>query len=102
MEKVQALTYLLETIYPFKLFIEDNSEQHTNHFKQNPEQTFPSHVSITIVSGEFNDLDQIARHRLVNKILAPAYDEGLHSATIKTYTPEEYKEFEHNAIAKAF
>jgi stress-induced morphogen len=102
MEKIQALSYLLEEIYPHKLFIEDNSEIHSSHFKTNANFVFPSHVSITIVSGEFNDMPLIARQRLVNKALAPAYNEGLHSAVIKAYTLDEYKEMELRKLEKSY
>lgn len=89
MEKINALCYLLEELYPYKLFVDDESGNHK--IDQREDSTFPSHVSITIVSGEFSNLSMIARQRLVNKVLETAYDNGLKFAKIEAYTPKEFE-----------
>jgi len=91
MTEIDALSNLLKELDPYKLIIEDESIKHSNHYQQAEEASFPSHVKITIVSKRFEGLSLIARQRLVNKALAIAFENGLHAATIKAHTIEEFR-----------
>ena len=68
--------------------VKDVSEEHRGHrsFKENVE----SHFEIIIVSEKFENLNNVVRHRMINKFLKEEYSDDLHSVTIKTYTIDEY------------
>ena len=67
----------------------DVSEQHRGH--QNFKEDVESHFEIIIVSEKFKNFKRIDRHRMVNQSLKEEFSSDLHSAIIKTYTIEEYK-----------
>lgn len=94
MNKIDALANILEDLYPYKLSITDDSFRHVGHYQRNERDDFPSHVTITIISAHFNDLSRMGRQRLVNKVLKPAFEHGLHAASIKAYTISEFKEMQ--------
>ncbi|WPC74715.1 BolA family protein [Vibrio porteresiae] len=51
-----------------------------------------SHFKVVVVSQKFENLKLIARHRLVNQLLAEELIHHIHALAIHTYTPEEWKE----------
>ena len=73
---------------PYISSVKDVSEDHRGHrnFKENVE----SHFEIIIVSQKFENLNNVARHRMINKSLKEEFLSDLHSVTIKTYTIDEY------------
>ena len=67
----------------------DVSEQHRGH--RNFKEDVESHFEIIIVSEKFQNIKRIDRHRMVNRSLKEEFLNDLHSAIIKTYTIDEYK-----------
>ena len=51
-----------------------------------------SHFKITVVSDEFAGKMLVARHRIVNKLLADELAGPVHAIALHTYTPDEYFE----------
>lgn len=51
-----------------------------------------SHFKVTVVSEQFADKRLVARHRLVNQILAEELDGKIHALALHTLTPSEYFE----------
>lgn len=51
-----------------------------------------SHFKITVVSEEFDGKMLIARHRVINQILAEELAGQIHALSMHTYTPEEWSE----------
>ncbi len=49
-----------------------------------------SHFKVVIVSNEFNHKQLVARHRLINKILAEELAGSIHALALHTLTPEEW------------
>ncbi|MGD8112324.1 transcriptional regulator BolA [Vibrio sp. TRT 21S02] len=49
-----------------------------------------SHFKVIIVSDEFEEKRLIARHRMVNQILADELAHHIHALAIHTYTPDEW------------
>ena len=78
-----------ESYNPFFYSVLDVSEQHRGH--QNFKENIESHFEIIVVSDKFIDIKRIDRHRMVNYSLKDEFSSDLHSAIIKTYTIEEYK-----------
>ena len=91
MTKIDALINLFGELNPYKIIIQDDSEKHSNHYEQEDSSEFPSHVKITLVSIHFEGLSLIARQRLVNKVLSPAFKNGLHAASIVALTIDEFR-----------
>ena len=65
----------------------DYTAQHENH------ATFEGnyHLSMTLVSPDFEGMTLIKRHQLVYKALDDYMHGEIHALTMKTLTPEEYK-----------
>ena len=87
--KLRIENIILEKFEPNFFSVLDVSEQHKGHsnFKEGVE----SHFEIIIVSEKFENIKRIDRHRMVNQSLKEEFLTDLHSAIIKTYTIDEYK-----------
>jgi len=87
MSRAQRLNHALSTaLKPELLHIENES----NHHQVPPGSE--SHFKITIVASQFKSLTRIARHRLVNAIVAAEFKTGLHALTLSLYTPDEWEQ----------
>lgn len=51
-----------------------------------------SHFKLVVVSDDFIGMRLIARHRLINQILAQELAESIHALAIHTYTVDEWHE----------
>lgn len=51
-----------------------------------------SHFKVTVVSERFTGQPLLARHRLINGLLATELASGVHALALHTYSPEEYFE----------
>ena len=49
-----------------------------------------SHFKLIIVTAEFNGKTLVARHRLINKLLADELAGPIHALALHTLTPEEW------------
>lgn len=67
-------------------FIEVENESHRHNVPSGSE----SHFKVTVVSNQFNDKTLLARHRMVNAILANDLSAGVHALALHTVTPEEW------------
>ncbi len=87
--KFKIENIILEKFKPYFFCVLDVSEQHRGH--RNFKEDVESHFEIIIVSEKFKNIKRIDRHRMVNRNLKEEFLIDLHSAIIKTYTIEEYK-----------
>ena len=88
--KLRIENIILENYKPYFFSVSDVSEQHRGH--KNFKEDVESHFEIIIVSDTFKNKKKINRHRMVNKSLKEEFMSDLHSAIIKTYTINEYKD----------
>ena len=51
-----------------------------------------SHFKVTVVSDEFDGKMLIARHRIINKLLAEELVGAIHALSIHSFTPAEWSE----------
>jgi len=51
-----------------------------------------SHFKVVAVSGEFEGMSRINRHRQINDLLQSEFDSGMHALAIHAYTASEWKE----------
>ena len=72
-------------------FIEiiDESFKHAGH--NAAAQKGGTHLELFIVSKDFAGKTLVQRHRIINDILKPAFQAGLHALSIKALSPDEYK-----------
>ena len=87
--KLKIEKIISESYDPYFYSVIDVSEQHRGH--QNFRENIESHFEIIVVSDKFIDIKRIDRHRMINYSLKNEFCSDLHSAIIKTYTIEEYK-----------
>ena len=78
---------LQERLHPAELTVRDESEQHHGHagWREGGE----THFRLDIVADAFAGKSRVERHRLVNDVLAGAFDRGLHALAIKARAPGE-------------
>ncbi|AFW02031.1 BolA family transcriptional regulator [Gluconobacter oxydans] len=74
---------LKRELAPSALEIQDDSARHAHHAGAkalgSPGET---HFNIAITSAKFDGLNRIARHRLVNGLLAGEFETGLHALSL--------------------
>ena len=80
---------LVDNFEPYFFLVKDVSEEHRGH--QNFRENVERHFEILIWSQKFEDLNNVARHRMINKSLEEEFMSDLHSVTMKTLTIDEYK-----------
>ena len=78
---------LLVGLRPTRLDVVNESELHAGH--RGSPGTGESHFRLLIVSPEFAGLSRVARHRLVNGLLAAELAGGVHALALTTLAPGE-------------
>ncbi|RUT25582.1 BolA family transcriptional regulator [Asaia sp. W19] len=76
-----------EALQPEALTIRDDSKRHAKHAARNGIEGDETHFTLTIVSARFDGMNRVARHRLVNDLLKPEFDTGLHALSLTLSTP---------------
>ena len=87
--KLKIEKILQDNFEPYFFLVKDVSEEHRGH--QNFRENVESHFEIIIVSQKFENLNNVARHRMINKSLKEEFLSDLHSVTMKTFTIDEYE-----------
>jgi len=78
---------LEQALRPTRLEIVDESHQHAGHSAQ--ARDGESHFRVLVVSPEFAGKSRLARHRLVNELLADQLATRVHALAIHAYAPGE-------------
>jgi BolA protein len=78
---------LSQRFQPDHLTVTDESHQHQGHAGWR--EGGQTHFRLDIVSEAFQGKSRVERHRLVNDVLAGAFDRGLHALAIKARAPGE-------------
>lgn len=85
MSRKQRMEQQLTTeLCPLYLSVEDESG---NHHVPEGAQT---HFKVIAVSEQFRELNRVARHRLVNRLLKSEFEMGLHALSLHLYTSAEW------------
>ncbi|MFT0861305.1 BolA family protein [Ancylobacter sp. G4_0304] len=77
----------LAELSPSVLELEDESHRHEGHGGHRPGQL--THLRVRIVAEVFAGQNRLARHRLVNGLLADEIARGLHALAIDAKAPGE-------------
>ena len=80
---------LSQTLEPVKLEIQDQSHLHKGH--AGAPDGGESHFDIIIVSHFFEDKSRVSRQKIVYNILKDELHDKIHALSLKTLTPEEFK-----------
>jgi BolA protein len=78
---------LTEALTPERIDIVDESHLHAGHAGH--DRRGESHFNVTVVSSAFEGLGRVARHRMVNEVLAEELRDRVHALALKTLTPAE-------------
>jgi BolA protein len=78
---------LMVGLEPVRLEVINESEMHAGH-RSSP-GTGESHFRVLIVSDKFTGQSRVARHRMVNQLIAEELAGGLHALALATYAPGE-------------
>ncbi len=85
--KARIEAKLNKELAPIQLEVFDDSDLHKGHAGARPGGE--SHFRIELNSKVFVGMDRLARHRLVHRILAQEFDDGLHALQIRAVAPDE-------------
>ena len=72
---------------PTLLDIADDSARHAGHAGAAPGGE--THYTIRVHSAAFADMSRVERHRMVNDLLVPEFESGLHAASMTLRSPDE-------------
>ena len=78
---------LAQALAPERLDVVDESASHAGHMGAVPGKT--THVRVIVVAETFRGKPRVARHRIVNELLAPEMTAGLHALAIEAKAPGE-------------
>lgn len=83
----ERISHLLQILQPQQLEIHDDSHLHAGH---NPvAKEGGTHLRLDIISAQFSGKSRLERHRMVQALLKPEFDSGLHALQITARTLEE-------------
>ncbi|MBX9930469.1 MAG: BolA family transcriptional regulator [Methylobacterium sp.] len=78
---------LTEALAPTSLEVVDESHLHAGH--SGWREAGETHFRLDVVSSAFEGKSRVERHRLVNGVLEPAFQRGLHALAVKARTPAD-------------
>ncbi|WP_215745575.1 BolA family transcriptional regulator [Gluconobacter sp. P1C6_b] len=80
-ERIEAI--LRSELSPTTLEIQDDSARHAHHAGAKAlGSDGETHFNVAITSAQFDGLNRVARHRLVNGLLAEEFSSGLHALSL--------------------
>lgn len=86
-QRVERIRTLLEEAFePESLHIEDDSHKHAGH---EGAKGGLGHFSVSIVSGKFNGMNMLARHRAVYAALGDMMQTDIHALAIDAVSSDE-------------
>ena len=84
--RIEAI--LQQNLVPSRLEVIDESHHHAGH-QPDITGTGETHMRVRVVSERFAGMTRLARHRLVNDLLKPELDAGLHALAVEPAAPGE-------------
>lgn len=79
---------LADNLQPERLEVLDESHLHAGH-QPDMTGTGETHMRVRIVASKFSAMSRVDRHRLVNTLLKPEFDAGLHALAVEAAAPGE-------------
>jgi len=78
---------LASALTPSRLEVVDESGLHAGHAGAVPGKT--THVRVVVEADAFRGKSRVERHRMVNALMQPEIDAGLHALAIEARAPGE-------------
>ncbi|MDE7539973.1 BolA family protein [Gluconobacter sphaericus] len=86
-ERIEAI--LRRELLPTTIEIQNDSARHAHHAGAKALGSGgETHFNVAITSARFNGLNRVARHRLVNDLLAEEFSSGLHALSLVLHGEE--------------
>ena len=79
---------LRQAFQPERLMVINESHLHAGH-QAGFDGAGETHMRVRIVSGAFAGVSRVARHRMINDLLKPELDAGLHALAVEPAAPGE-------------
>ncbi|MGE7369674.1 BolA family protein [Neorhizobium sp. NPDC001467] len=86
--KARIEASLTHALAPERLDVIDESHQHAGHKPEFAGQG-GTHMRVRIVSRAFEGKSRVERHRIINDILKPELQAGLHALAVEASAPGE-------------
>lgn len=74
---------LSEALSPERIEVINESHLHAGHAGGTPDGSGESHMRVRIISASFDGVGRVQRHRMINELLKPVLDEGLHALALE-------------------
>lgn len=74
---------LTQALSPLRLEVINESHMHAGHAGGSPDGSGESHMRVRIVSSQFDGVGRVQRHRMINELLKPVIDDGLHALALE-------------------
>lgn len=74
---------LSEALSPERIEVINESHMHAGHAGGTPDGSGESHMRVRIISAQFDGVGRLKRHRMINELLKPVLDEGLHALALE-------------------
>lgn len=80
---------LTEGLNPVRLELVDESSHHAGHAGLQGLAAQETHFRLTIAAEAFRGLPRVQRQRMVYRLLAQEFEDGLHALAVTAQSPEE-------------
>lgn len=74
---------LSEALDPVRLEVINESHMHAGHAGGTPDGSGETHMRVRVISAKFDGVARVQRHRLINELLKPVLDDGLHALALE-------------------
>lgn len=74
---------LTEALAPTRLEVINESHMHAGHQGGAMDGSGETHMRVRVISAQFDGLIRVKRHRMINDLLKPVLDDGLHALAIE-------------------
>lgn len=79
----QIVETLNNALSPTRLEVINESHLHAGHAGGSADGSGESHMRVRVISAKFDEMGRVQRHRLINELLKPVLDAGLHALAIE-------------------
>lgn len=78
---------LSQALSPQRMEVINESHLHAGHAGGTPDGSGETHMRVRIISAAFDGVGRVQRHRMINELLQPILDEGLHALALEPAAP---------------
>ncbi|WP_026317560.1 BolA family protein [Ahrensia kielensis] len=79
----QIRDILSQALNPVRMEVINESHMHAGHAGGSADGSGETHMRVRVISAKFDGVGRVQRHRLINDLLKPVLDEGLHALALE-------------------